>query len=325
MSEDRKTADRSPPAEAAGGSRRAIIAAFSANLGIAVIKFVGFLFTGAASMLAEAVHSVADTSNQGLLLLGERKARRRPTPEHPFGFGTERYFWAFVVALVIFTIGSLFALFEGEEKLRHPHQLESAGWAVAILALAIVFESFSLRTAVRESRHVMGDESWWAFIRRAKVPELPVVLLEDVGALIGLAFALAGVGLAELTGNARFDAAGSIAIGLLLGAIAMILVVEMKSLLIGEAASPVVTATIARTIESAPHVRRLIHMRTQHLGPDELLVGAKLEFDPDLTMAELASVIDAVEAAVRATVPAARVIYIEPDMTRARATDTAVG
>jgi len=325
MSEDRKTADRSPPAEAAGGSRRAIIAAFSANLGIAVIKFVGFLFTGAASMLAEAVHSVADTSNQGLLLLGERKARRRPTPEHPFGFGTERYFWAFVVALVIFTIGSLFALFEGEEKLRHPHQLESAGWAVAILALAIVFESFSLRTAVRESRQVMGDESWWAFIRRAKVPELPVVLLEDVGALIGLAFALAGVGLAELTGNARFDAAGSIAIGLLLGAIAMILVVEMKSLLIGEAASPVVTATIARTIESAPHVRRLIHMRTQHLGPDELLVGAKLEFDPDLTVAELAAVIDDVEAAVRAAVPAARVIYVEPDMTRARATDKAVG
>jgi len=325
MSEDRKTADRSSPAEAAGGSRRAIIAAFSANLGIAVIKFVGFVFTGAASMLAEAVHSVADTSNQGLLLLGERKARRRPTPEHPFGFGAERYFWAFVVALVIFTIGSLFALFEGEEKLRHPHQLESAGWAVAILALAIVFESFSLRTAVRESRHVMGDESWWAFIRRAKVPELPVVLLEDVGALIGLAFALAGVGLAELTGNARFDAAGSIAIGLLLGAIAMILVVEMKSLLIGEAASPVVTATIARTIESATHVRRLIHMRTQHLGPDELLVGAKLEFDPDLTVAELAAVIDDVEAAVRAAVPAARVIYIEPDMTRARATDKAVG
>ena len=219
----------------------------------------------------------------------------------------------------------MFALFEGEEKLRHPHQLESAGWAVAILALAIVFESFSLRTAVRESRHVMGDESWWAFIRRAKVPELPVVLLEDVGALIGLAFALAGVGLAELTGNARFDAAGSIAIGLLLGAIAMILVVEMKSLLIGEAASPVVTATIARTIESATHVRRLIHMRTQHLGPDELLVGAKLEFDPDLTVAELAAVIDDVEAAVRAAVPAARVIYIEPDMTRARATDKAVG
>ena len=241
MSEDTEDRDGSASADLADGSRTAIIAAFFANLGIAVAKFVGFFFTGAASMLAEAVHSVADTSNQGLLLLGERKARRRPTPEHPFGFGTERYFWAFVVALVIFTLGSLFALFEGEEKLRNPHELESAGWAVAILLLAIVFESFSLRTAVRESRHVKGDESWWAFIRRAKVPELPVVLLEDTGALIGLTFALLGVGLAEITGNARFDAAGSIAIGVLLGVIAMILVVEMKSLLIGEAASPAVT------------------------------------------------------------------------------------
>ena len=328
MSEESESSASQKPSEAedlADGSRTAIIAAFFANLGIALAKFVGFFFTGAASMLAEAVHSVADTSNQGLLLLGERKARRRPTPEHPFGFGTERYFWAFVVALVIFTLGSLFALFEGEEKLRHPHQLESAGWAVAILLLAIVFESFSLRTAVRESRHVKGDESWWAFIRRAKVPELPVVLLEDTGALIGLVFALSGVGLAEVTGNARFDAAGSIAIGVLLGVIAMILVVEMKSLLIGEAASPPVTAKIARAIESAPHVRGLIHMRTQHLGPDELLVAAKVEFDADLTIAELATVIDDVEAAMRAAVPAARVIYLEPDIARARATGTAAG
>jgi len=325
MSDDSGDRERGASADPAEGSRTAIIAAFFANLGIALAKFVGFFFTGAASMLAEAVHSVADTSNQGLLLLGERKARRRPTPEHPFGFGTERYFWAFVVALVIFTLGSLFALFEGEEKLRNPHELDSAGWAVAILLLAIVFESFSLRTAVRESRHVKGDESWWAFIRRAKVPELPVVLLEDTGALVGLAFALFGVSLAELTGNARFDAAGSIAIGVLLGVIAMILVVEMKSLLIGEAASPEVTTNIARAIESAPHVRGLIHMRTQHLGPDELLVAAKLEFAPDLTMPELAQAIDDVEAAMRAAVPAARVIYLEPDIAHARATGTAAG
>jgi cation diffusion facilitator family transporter len=325
MSEDSASQRPTEAEDPSDGSRTAIIAAFFANLGIALAKFVGFFFTGAASMLAEAVHSVADTSNQGLLLLGERKARRRPTPEHPFGFGTERYFWAFVVALVIFTLGSLFALFEGEEKLRHPHKLESAGWAVAILLLAIVFESFSLRTAVRESRHVKGDESWWAFIRRAKVPELPVVLLEDTGALIGLVFALFGVGLAEVTGNARFDAAGSIAIGVLLGVIAMILVVEMKSLLIGEAASPAVMADIARAIESAPDVRSLIHMRTQHLGPDELLVAAKVEFDDHLTIAELATVIDDVEAAMRAAVPAARVIYIEPDIARARVTGTAAG
>jgi cation diffusion facilitator family transporter len=304
----------------ADGGRKAIIAAFFANLGIAIAKFIGFFLTGAASMLAEAVHSVADTSNQGLLLLGGRRARRRPTAEHPFGYGRERYFWAFVVALVIFTLGSMFALFEGEEKLRHPHELESVGVAVAILTVAIVFESFSLRTAVRESNHVKGDQSWWSFIRHSKVPELPVVLLEDIGALVGLVFALAGVGLAEVTGNARWDAAGSIAIGVLLAVIAITLIIEMKSLLIGESASPKVIATIASTIESTPGVRRLIHMRTQHLGPDELLVAAKLELDADLTVPQLATAIDAVEVAVRATVPEARVIYLEPDMARATAT-----
>jgi cation diffusion facilitator family transporter len=291
------------------GGRRAIIAAFFANLGIAIAKFIGFAFTGAASMLAEAVHSVADTSNQGLLLLGSSRARRKPTPEHPFGYGRERYFWAFVV-------GSMFALYEGEEKLRHPHELESVGWAVGILLVAIVFESFSLRTAVHESNRVRGDQSWWSFIRRAKVPELPVVLLEDIGALIGLAFALAGVGLAEVTGNARWDAAGSIAIGVLLGAIAITLIIEMKSLLIGEAASPAVLATIVSTMEANGRVRRVIHMRTQHLGPDELLVAAKLELDRDLTVPELAAAIDAVEASVRVAVPEARVIYLEPDVAR---------
>jgi cation diffusion facilitator family transporter len=304
----------------AEGGRKAIIAAFFANLGIAIAKFIGFFLTGAASMLAEAVHSVADTSNQGLLLLGGRRARRRPTAEHPFGYGRERYFWAFVVALVIFTLGSMFALFEGEEKLRHPHELESAEVAVAILTVAIVFETFSLRTAVRESNHVRGNQSWWAFIRRSKVPELPVVLLEDIGALIGLVFALAGVALAEVTGNARWDAAGSIAIGVLLAVIAITLIIEMKSLLIGESASPNVIATIASTIESTPRVRRLIHMRTQHLGPDELLVAAKLELDADLTVPQLATAIDAVEKAVRAAVPEARVMYLEPDMARATAT-----
>jgi cation diffusion facilitator family transporter len=301
----------------AEGSRKAIIAAFLANFGIAIAKFAGFLLTGAASMLAEAVHSAADTTNQGLLLLGGSLARRGPTEEHPFGHGRERYFWAFIVSLVIFTLGSLFALFEGEEKLRRPHELESAGWAIAILLIAITFESFSLRTAGRESARVKGEGSWWSFIRHAKAPELPVVLLEDVGALVGLTFALAGVTLAELTGNPRFDAVGSLAIGVLLGAIAITLVVEMKSLLIGESASPSVRETIARTIRSTTHVRSLIHLRTEHLGPDELLVGVKVELDPELTVPELADVIDDIEAAVRAAVPAARVIYVEPDVTRA--------
>jgi cation diffusion facilitator family transporter len=298
------------------GSRRAIIAAFLANLGIAVAKFIGFLVTGAASMLAEAVHSVADTTNQGLLLLGGRRARRVPTAEHPFGFGRERYFWAFVVALVIFSVGSLFALGEGTEKLLTPHQLDSPLWAVVILFVAIAFESLSLRTAVRESSSSKKGQSWWAFIRRSKNPELPVVLLEDFGALVGLTLALAGVFLAEVTGNARFDALGSIGIGLLLGAIAFTLVVEMKSLLIGESASAAVEDDIRRSMEEIDSVRRVIHMRTEHLGPEELLLGAKVEFDPNLDFCALATAIDEVEASVREAVPSARLIYIEPDYTR---------
>ena len=249
------------------GSQRAIVAAFVANAGIAVAKFVGFAFTGAASMLAEAVHSVADTSNQGLLLLGGRRARRPATEQHPFGFGRERYFWSFVVAVVLFTAGALFALFEGEEKLRHPHELESAGWAVGILVVAIVLESFSCARPCGRAPTSRATLSWRAFIRHAKVPELPVVLLEDIGALCGLVFALTGVGLAEVTGNPRFDALGSVAIGLLLAVIAIVLAMEMKSFLIGEAAAPEQVRRIAGSIEGTAGVRRLVHLRTEHLGP----------------------------------------------------------
>ncbi|MEA2686662.1 MAG: hypothetical protein QOE93_1857 [Actinomycetota bacterium] len=298
------------------GSRKAIIAAFFANLGIAAAKFVGFALTGASSMLAEAVHSMADSTNQGLLLLGGNRARRHADAEHPFGYGRERYFWSFVVALVIFSLGSLFALFEGYEKMRHPHKLESVAVAVGILVVAIALEGYSLRTAVKESLHVKGDQSWWKFIRHAKIPELPVVLLEDLGAEIGLMFALAGIGLAELTGNSRFDAVGTLAIGVLLAVIAVILMVEMKGLLIGEAAVPAVVSRIRTTMAADPCVRRVIHLRTEHLGPDELLVAAKLELDANLEFREVAEAIDRVEAAVRAVVPEARVMYIEPDVGR---------
>lgn len=299
------------------GSQRAIIAAFLANLGIAAAKFVGFAFTGAASMLAEAVHSVADTSNQGLLILGGRRARRPPTPEHPFGYGRERYFWSFVVAVVLFTAGALFALFEGEEKLRHPHELESVGWAVGILAVGIVLEAFSLRTAVRESAHLKGSMSWRDFVRHAKVPELPVVLLEDTGALLGLTFALAGIGLAEVTGNPRFDAMGSVAIGLLLAVIAFTLAAEMKSFLIGEAAAPDQVRKITTAIEGTSGVQRLLHLRTEHLGPEELLVVGKIAVDGESESAATAALIDRAEAAVRALVPEARLIFLEPDVERA--------
>ncbi len=299
------------------GSKRAILAAFLANAAIAVAKFVGFLLTGAASMLAEAVHSSADAGNQGLLFLGGARAAKTATPEHPFGYGRERYFWSFVVALVLFTLGGLFALYEGIQKLREPHEIESATIAFVILTLAIIVEAFSFRTAIRESRHVKGPESWWQFIRRSKSPELPVVLLEDLGAMVGLIFAVMGLGVAEITGNPRWDAVGSIAIGLLLVVIAIILVIEMKGLLIGEAASPATITSITRTMESTDRVRKVIHLKTQHIGPDELLVGAKLSFDGALDLRALAEAINEVEHRVRQAVPAARVIYIEPDIERA--------
>jgi cation diffusion facilitator family transporter len=298
------------------GSRRAIVAALLANLAIAIAKFAAFLATGAASMLAEAVHSVADTGNQGLLVLGGLRARREPTPEHPFGYGRERYFWAFVVAMVLFSLGSLFAISEGIQKLHDPHELASPGWAIGVLLAGILFEGLSLRTAMREANRVRGDAGWWAFVRRAKSPELPVVLLEDLGALVGLGFALLGVGLAVLLEDPRFDALGSVAIGALLGVIAFVLAVEMKSLLIGESASAGNRMAIRLAIETMPQVRRLIHLRTLHIGPEELLVGAKLELDSELRFPEVAEVINAVESSIRSRVPVARVIYLEPDVDR---------
>jgi cation diffusion facilitator family transporter len=295
------------------GSTRAIVAAFLANLGIAIAKFVAFLVTGAASMLAEAIHSVADTGNQALLILGGRKARRPATTEHPFGYGKERYFWAFLVAVVLFTLGSLFALFEGYEKLVHPHELESPVWAIGVLVVAIGLESWSLRTAVVESNKVRKGLGWWAFIRRSKTPELPVVLMEDIGALLGLVFALAGVSLAAVTHNPRFDAFGSIAIGLLLGVIAIVLGREMRSLLIGESAAERDLGAIKGAIAGAEGVRRLIHLRTMHLGPDELLVAAKLEFDGALTFDQVVTSLNAAEQRIRDAVPTARLVYLEPD------------
>ena len=298
------------------GSRKAIIAAFFANLGIAVAKFVGFILTGSAGMLAEAAHSMADTGNQGLLMFGSKRGNRPADSAHPFGYGPERYFWSFVVALVLFSMGGLFALYEGIQKLGDPHKIENAFIAYAILGISIALESFSLTTAVREANHVRHGRSWWNFIRTSKAPELPVVLLEDVGAEIGLLCALAGLTMAEITGNARWDAVGSIAIGLLLVAIAIILATEMKGLLIGEAASDRDLDAINAALSGADNVNGIIHMRTMHLGPDELLVAAKLDFAPTLTVAELALAIDAAEADLRAAVPIATTIYIEPDIRR---------
>ena len=298
----------------ASGSTKVIMAALFANLGIAIAKFVGYLVTGSSSMLAETIHSVADTTNQGLLLLGGYKSRKEATPEHPFGYGRERYFWAFVVSLVLFSLGGVFAIFEGFSKLgEHGHVVENVGWAIGILMLGLVLEGYSFRTAVKESSTLKGESGWWHFIRHSRNPELPVVLLEDFGALIGLVLALIGIGLATITGDARWDAYGTIAIGVLLVAIALVLVVEMKSLLIGESAREPMRRSIVDAIEGTDHVERVLHMRTQHLGPEELLVAAKVEFDERLDSESLTEVIDRAEANVRAVVPIARMIYIEPD------------
>jgi cation diffusion facilitator family transporter len=263
-------------------------------------------------MLAESIHSIADTGNQGLLFLGGKRARKKPTAEHPFGFGTERYFWAFIVALVLFTLGAMFALYEGIEKLIEPKELDSPIWAFSVLGIAIVLEGWSLRTARHEATPARGRKSWWSFIRTTKSPELPVVLLEDTGAIVGLVFALIGISLAELTGNPRWDAMGSIGIGLLLGVIAIILAIEMKSLLIGEAVSPEVDTTIRGAILAGPEVSRIIHLRTSHLGPDDVVLAAKLEFSAGTTR-ELASAINTVEARVRDSTSIVKLIFFEPD------------
>lgn len=299
------------------GSRKAIIAAFFANLGISVAKFVGFVITGSAGLLAEAGHSLADTGNQALLLLGGKRARQKPTQQHQFGYGNERYFWAFVVALVLFSGGGLFALYEGTQKLLHPHEAESIGVAIGILLAAIALETFSLMTAIKETKHVKpASMSYWKFVRTAKQPELPIVLLEDVGAEIGLLLALLGLLMTHFTGNARWDAVGSVSIGLLLVVIAAILAVRMKALLIGESASKSDQDAISDALSTSDRVDRLIHLRTVYFGPDELMVAAKLGFAADLTVAELADAVNAAEDAVRTRIPAVGLIYIEPDLYR---------
>jgi cation diffusion facilitator family transporter len=300
-----------------GHGTRAVVAALLANLGIAVAKFVGFVVTRSASMLAESVHSVADSGNQVLLLLGQRRSRRAPTAEHPFGYGRERYFWAFVVALILFSLGGMFAIYEGVTKIRDPHELESPSIAIGILLVAIVLESASLRTAVVEARRAREPGmSWWGFIHRSKQPELPVVLLEDLGALVGLFFALIAVSATVVTDDPLWDGIGTLSIGVLLVVIAIVLAVEMKGLLIGEAASLTDQQRIAAAIEIEPSVARLIHMRTLHIGPDELLVGAKVELVHGLSVDDAVEAVNRIENNVRRAVPKARIMYLEPDVFR---------
>jgi cation diffusion facilitator family transporter len=299
-----------------GHGTKAIIAALAANIGIAVSKFIAFLVTGASSMLAEAIHSVADSGNQVLLLVGGKRAARVATPQHPFGYGRDRYIYSFIVAIVLFSVGGLFALYEGYHKVSHPEELTSPIWAIGVLVVAIVLEGFSFRTAIKETAAVKPPEdSYWQFIRRARQPELPVILLEDFGALVGLVLALLGVGLATLTGNGVYDGLGTICIGLLLVVIAFILAIETKSLLLGESATVQDQEKIRVALEDGGEVS-VIHMKTLHLGPDELLVAAKIAVARSETGAEIAREIDECEKRIRAAVPTARVIYLEPDIRR---------
>jgi cation diffusion facilitator family transporter len=300
-----------------GHGTKAILAALLANLGIAIAKFVAFLVTGASSMLAEAIHSVADSGNQVLLLVGGKRAARAATPQHPFGYGRDRYIYAFIVAIVLFSVGGLFAIYEGVHKLQHPEELTSPAWAIGVLVVAIVLESFSLRTAIHETAAVKAPgQSYWKFIRTARQPELPVILLEDIGALTGLTLALLGVGLATLTGNGIYDGLGTVAIGVLLVVIAVILAIETKSLLLGESAAPDSRRRIEAALVATHGFERIIHLKTLHLGPDELLVAAKVGVSRGVTSDQLCVAIDEAEAAVREAEPLAQVIYLEPDLYR---------
>ncbi|MGI5338288.1 cation diffusion facilitator family transporter [Streptomyces sp. CA-181903] len=298
----------------AQGGTKAIVAALGANMAIAVAKFVAFAFSGSSSMLAEGVHSVADSGNQALLLVGGKKAKKAASEEHPFGYGRERYVYGFLVAIVLFTIGGVFALYEGYEKIKDPHELDNWYWPVGVLLFAVVAEGFSFRTAVAESNELRGRQSWKQFVRTAKAPELPVVLLEDFGALVGLVLALCGVGLTVATGDGVWDGIGTLCIGALLVLIALVLAAETKSLLLGEAAGPEQVARIREAAVDGATVTGVIHMRTLHLGPEELLVAAKIAVRHDDTAADVARAIDAAETRIRAAVPIARVIYLEPDV-----------
>jgi cation diffusion facilitator family transporter len=301
-----------------GGGAKAIIAAFLANVGIAIAKLFGFLVTGSSSMLAESVHSLADSGNQGLLLLGRKRATRQPDDQHNFGYGRERFFWAFVVALVLFSLGSLFSLYEAAHKIQHPEPIKSPMVAIGILLVAMALESWSFRTAFVEARQMSGRQSLVRFIRRTRVPELPVVLLEDLGALIGLVIATGALLMAWKV-DPIWDGYGTLVIGILLGVIAVVLAVETKSLLMGEAATDEDLATIRTALESNPSVTRIIHLRTEHVGPEEILLATKLAFAPGMDIRGVATAIDECEAAVRVAVPSVRLIFIEPDLDRSSA------
>lgn len=318
----------------AHSGKGAIIAAASANLGIAATKFGAWVLTGSSSMLAESVHSAADTGNQVLLLWGRRRSEQAPDADHPFGYGQARFLYAFLVSIVLFSMGGLFALYEAWHKFSHPEAIESWHWVpVAVLVVGILLESFSLRTALKEARaarehlsavsasaHSLQPNaprliSLREYIRTSRAPEIPVVLLEDIAALTGLVIALFGVSMTLLTEDGRWDAIGSGAIGVLLIIVAGFLARETASMLLGESMAPGDEQVLRRALSEAG--ADLIHLKTLHLGPDEVLVAAKAAFPVVNTVSELAAQIDRAEAAARAALPHVKLqMYLETDLRR---------
>ena len=292
--------------------KRAIFAALLANIGISIAKFVGFIFTHSSALIAESIHSFADASNQLLLLLGIQRSNRPATEKHPFGYARERYFWSFVVSVVLFTAGAVFALYEGIEKLLHPEPISHYQWAIGILVFGLILEGFSLRTAIVEANKQRKEQTWREYITKSKKPELPVVVLEDTGAMLGLAFALIAVVLSEVTGNPIWDGVGTVSIGVLLAVIAIVLAKEMHSLLIGEGVTEKNRSLIYEAITGSVSVSRIENLRTQHLGPEHILVGSQVVFDPSLSAEEVCSAIEEIEVRVKAVVPNAHSIFVEP-------------
>ncbi|RLP06991.1 cation diffusion facilitator family transporter [Propionibacterium australiense] len=306
------------------GGTKATIAALAANLAIALTKFIAWLLTGASSMLSEAIHSLADTGNQVLLLIGGKQGSRGPSETHPFGHGRQRYINAFLVSVILFSVGGLFAIYEAAHKAGEvlagagDEMMTSRWWwvPIAVLLVSAVAESLSLRTALAETREQRRGRGVIGFVRATKSPELPAVLLEDLAALAGLILALVGIVLTLVTGNGIYDCIGSGLIGLLLIAVAVLLGHEMQSLLLGESASPETEAQIVAALTSTPGVESVIHMKTVHTGPEQILVAAKIAVTRTESAEYIAAVIDVAERNVRWNEPRCEYIYLEPDIRR---------
>ena len=297
-------------------SRTAVIAAIVGNLAIAAIKFVAAAFTGSSAMLSEAIHSLVDTGNGGLLLLGAHRSRKPPDATHPFGYSTEIYFWSLVVAILIFALGGGMSVYEGVLHLMNPHHMGNPTWNYVVLGLALIFESASCYFAFKAFRTEKGKQTVVQTIRGSKDPTTFTVLFEDTAALLGLLVALVGVFLAHQFNQPHFDGLASIVIGLILGVVASVLAYESRSLLIGEGVSPEVMASIREIVTSDPAVSDIKQFLTLHFGPADVLLTMNLRFQKEFTASEVAEVIVGLEEKIRSRFPEINHIFIETESLR---------